>query len=318
MQLELILGIIGAVGAILTVAMIIDRVLEAYHQREKFKHLLTAVINWLKAYGIYISQPLEDLEPSDIKKALNQVVEDIEKLNSISDDLRIFRGRIKTLPSNLRSFIQEKYLSDLLNNSRVTLTVEEFYQFWTDLLTQDEDKVIFIRATSRIDPKFWLNPEMQIYQKRQFERIKELSQPTYAKNAQEIVEKTIRRALEHVTHPSFKEIDVNDLLKKIDPKVFFERIFLYSPGSNGVLSEALSSQVQGNISVLVLKLNANERPTPARPQDFGVIITEKGNVFTMYLDLDENNTPMGGYITFNNFRPFCSLSAQLFADKRKI
>ena len=247
-------------------------------------------------------------------------MEDLKKLNYMLTERskEILRLResiqkgetIQKRASNLLSSIHGRYRNLLEQNllqlldGKVTLTVRDFYQFWTDLHV--DNNVVFFRCTSRIDPKHWLGPDMQLYERRQIANIKDYENRD--PKDKENLNKLIKDKLKVLT---------------FDGKNNFERIFIIEQieiNDNNKLDDlisVISRQVKGGIHVKTICVKSNEIPTFSRPQDFGIVITEiknpkdikSANVLIkllMYLDVGKRKehkaylwTPEGGHIFFN-------------------
>jgi SAM-dependent methyltransferase len=83
----------------------------------------------------------------------------------------------------------------------------------------------------------------------------------------------------------------------------FERIFILDPGASGedikLLARIIKRQRSGNASIRVVSISMNETSTSERPQDFGVVLTSKGDLFGMFCDVDRLGNPIGGRLITN-------------------
>jgi len=179
----------------------------------------------------------------------------------------------------------EQNLEQLLGGN-VTLTVRGYYQFWTGLHVGND--VIFFRCTSKINPKLWLGPDMQLYERRQIANIEFYNKKD--PKDREKSKKLIKQNLENMT---------------FDGDNNFERIFIIEETERNNdsrlndLVSVITRQVKGGIQVKTICVKSNEIPTFNRPQDFGIVVTENGLKLLMHLEVGENGAQEGGQVFFD-------------------
>jgi hypothetical protein len=247
------------------------------------------------------------------KETRIKVMENWEKLKQV---LRKYRDEILRLResinkgneaqrsiSELKSLIHGRHFDlvernfQQLLNGEVILKVRDFYQFWTNLHVDND--VIFFRCTSRIDPKFWLSPDMQLYERRQISNIAHYNKHKDPKVKKDFIEK-IQCNLEKI---------------KFDGEHNFERIFIFEEMEKNhdnrldELASIISRQIRGGVQVKTICIKSNEIPTFTRPQDFGIVITNDGLKLLMYLEVGRINEgksfswiPEGGHVLFNTVK----------------
>lgn len=205
---------------------------------------------------------------------------------------------------NYRSLLQRR--ANDLEAGAITLSADDYFQFWTDL--HSKDTIIFFKVVSRLLPKYWEEPEMKLYQRRQIDQIAEIREMVGASNyrkgsIQSCIDQSIKPMVEQVTSRFKTEKTpkglVNRRLERFwkDP---FERTFLSTPQMEqrevDLLADVMAEQADGAISIRHLCLEINEASTFDRPQDFGIVVTINGDIFGMYNDVDFLGNPLGGLV----------------------
>jgi len=206
----------------------------------------------------------------------------LKQMRSLEEPCRKAMDLCGRISGKYSAFIKGK-MEDF-SEGRIALTVNDFYQFWTDLFVGND--VIFFRCTSRIDPKLWIEtPDMQLYERRQMENVAAYKDKT----------------------PKEKYISsINNMFKKMKHNgVNFERIFLIDDSQRSdkktltALVSTISRQIKSGITVRVICIRSDERPTFYRPQDFGIVLTENEDKLLMYLEVGEHGEQEGGRIIFD-------------------
>jgi len=242
----------------------------------------------------------EIAEAKALEKQINKLIESIHSLN-------------------YRSFLEKRHRD--ISEGTLTLTVNDYFQFWTDM--HDKDEIVWFKLISRLLPSYWDEPEMQLYQKRQTQQIESISRKAessdYRKEALKLarnndVEDMLRKCRER-----YQAEKVPTTLIQARCKAFlennFERIFLLSPFLNSSLNQPrgpdlkerqadyvaklagiIKTQIEGGICVRVASMSINETSTFERPQDFGVAVTSQGDIFGMFCDVDIYGNPQGGVV----------------------
>jgi hypothetical protein len=194
--------------------------------------------------------------------------------------------RIQKILEHIKSPRLDEYVLDtlkLLGEGKIKLTTDEFFRFWADLSIGEE--IIFYRCTSRINPKLWRTAAMILYWERQLEDIKKY----YEKTERE------KRRIEQI---------IASFFPKYEEKNNFERIFLITdsmrvdPEILRTLVDLISKQKEF-VDIKIICIDEKERPTPQRPQDFGIILTEKGDSLLMDVELSPRGEVGGGKVIFD-------------------
>lgn len=232
----------------------------------------------------------------------------MEKVNRLEQRLQTRDAKIKALEDSIQKStdiapkianlfgivsgrhkgLVEQKLEDLLNGN-VTLSVKEYYQFWTDLHVDND--VIFFKCTSKINPELWMtSPDMQLYEQRQTANIyfyRNKSTEEYRKDAMKLIKEK-------------SNISYNG-------ESNFERIFMIDEeaarkNKNQVesLAQTIARQIKKGINVKTICIKSNEIPTFSRPQDFGIVMTYGGTKLAMYLEVDNDGLQQGGQVLFDN------------------
>lgn len=210
---------------------------------------------------------------------------------------------------SLRTIAESKSenYSDLLNRrwhemegGTLTLTVEDYYQFWTNL--HSRDTIALSKVTSRIPSGSWREPEMRLYVKRQMLQMEGFAEPGFKvqanKAALECLTAVFRDLEEGPRWDVTRRKPSNAQLKAFfeDP---FERLFMLAAEQEVDLKELsaiISEQVAGGIAIRLLNAVISERATFERPQDFGIAITQEGFPVGMFNDVDVRGNPQGGVL----------------------
>lgn len=196
--------------------------------------------------------------------------------------------KIQKILEHIKSPRLDEYILDtlkLLEEGQIKLTTDEFFRFWADLFTGDQ--VIFFRVTSRINPQLWKTAAMTLYQERQFEHIKKHCERT--KNKTE--DRNLRKIIGNI-FPDYEKVSN------------FERIFLITdsmridPEILRTLVNIITEQKEFT-DIKVICIDEKERPVPNRPQDFGIVFTEKGDALLMDVELSSKGEVGGGKVIFD-------------------
>lgn len=211
-------------------------------------------------------------------KALQEEYEALKKASHGFEKLASLFKSIKT--KRYDDLIHSTW--DSLQQGIVKLTVRDYFTFWTQL--HGENDIIFFRLTSRINPKLWDTDMMKLYQRRQMENV----EAYYSKPPAQ------REKITETIENLFGEKIENN----------FERVFIYDEKQLtnseivNVLARTISEQVK-HIDVKLLCIDSRERPLPTRPQDFGIVVTEKGDRLLMDLEVSPEGEAGGGRIVFD-------------------
>ena len=252
----------------------------------------------------------------EVNRRLNIINEQVVKLSQDRDILRTqltevksANERVESCLNTIKSSKSKNYLSFYsrrlrdLEEGTITLSVDDYFQFWTDIHTKDE--IYSFKVTSRILPCYWDEPEMQLYERRQIDDIERFSR--YSKERQieayRCIDEQLSEALKKLKDQYATARLGNGLIRARFDRFMednFERIFVIDPRipSDGVdkLVRTIKRQAGGGIATRLVSVTMNEKSTFRRPQDFGLTITSNGAVFGMFCDIDTEGNPQGGVI----------------------
>lgn len=244
-----------------------------------------------------------------IEERLAKLSQDRDILRTQLTEVKNANKRAENCLKIIKSSKSKNYLSfysrrlKAMEEGTITLSVDDYFQFWTDIHTKDE--IYSFKVTSRILPCYWDEPEMKLYERRQIDDIERFS--GYSKERKNEAYKCINEQLSETLKELKTQYAVgrlgNGLMRTRFERFLeenFERIFVIDPKipADGVdkLVKTINRQVRGGITTRVVSFTMNEKSTFRRPQDFGLTITSSGAVFGMFCDVDTEGNPQGGVI----------------------
>lgn len=244
----------------------------------------------------------------EFEKKISELMERNKSLERDMENLITTQPKIENILKVIQQSKSKSYWSYLTKRLRdmeegtISLTANDYFQFWTDLHIKDE--IYFSKVTSRILPVYWDEPEMQLYERRQFDSIRRFKHSEIeTKLEYKIIKEKISLLLEQLKE-QYKGIGISNGVVKERFKDFFEenfeRIFILDPKSPHEeverLAKIIKRQLDGGVTVRVICVTMNETSTFERPQDFGLTGTSTGDLFGMFCDVDIKGNPQGGVI----------------------
>lgn len=253
---------------------------------------------------------LEDLQiinsqVIDLTREMSTLKKEIETLENFKPRIRKCLEAMETSRSeNYRLFLERRWLD--MEEGTITLTANDYFQFWTDIHTKDE--IYFFKVTSSLLPIYWNEPEMKLYERRLVDSIERFI--SYESSKRETAYARIRKGVSGIIEKlvkQYKSLGVREEL--INTRIHniiednFERIFVLDPRVSGndpeLLARIIKRQTAGNVKIRVVGITMNESSTSERPHDFGVVLTSNGELFGMFCDVDHKGNPIGGRVITN-------------------
>ena len=286
---------------------------------------LRATISWLSRGHLYIPHARR----TELLTVLEWIADGLDELHqqrlreknaheaaagALAGPLRGIAGHLKAARSNCFRSVLNTQLAALAAGN-VTLTADDYFQFWTDMPRSDD--IVLFKATTRLSPEYWDEPEMKLYVNNQIQQIRALAEelernPAKKEKAREYLEGPLKSLVAKLEHAYRKEkLAENIIGRRIAgfSTARYERVFIIDVsettakhveggGYLDAMARAIASQVAGGlIDVRVIPLRVTEMSTFDRPQDFGVVATLDGDAFGMFCDVDHLGNPRGGIIS---------------------
>lgn len=236
---------------------------------------------------IYYRKKSKDLneECSREKMELREEYSKLEQTSNEYVNLAKLLQKIKTIRYD--ELIKRTW--DELRSGIIKLTMDDYIRFWTEL--HGAKDIIFFRCTSRIDPYLWETKELKLYQQRQVENVE-----SYMAKSEKV-----KRDIAERIAGLWDEMNIEF---HQDKETNFGRIFIFDKNriSEAESLKALVSTInaQGkSFNVKAICINEREIPLLDRPQDFGIVISEKGDILLMHLEVTPDGEAGGGRIIFD-------------------
>jgi SAM-dependent methyltransferase len=253
---------------------------------------------------------LEDLQTingqvTDLMRKVSSLENELECLKNLEPKTRKCLEALETSRSENYRLLLETRWSDM-EEGTITLTANDYFQFWTDIHTRDE--IYFFKVTSSILPFYWNEPEMKLYERTLIKSIEKFL--SYESSKRETAYGRIRKEVSSIIEnlvSRYKSTGIREELIKARVQNMiednFERIFILDPRVTEkdleLLAKIIKRQRSGNVKIRVVGITMNEASTSQRPHDFGLVLTSNGDLFGMFCDVDRFGNPIGGRVITN-------------------
>jgi len=184
--------------------------------------------------------------------------------------LQDFRNRIN-LPIISEKF-SKKYES--LLNLNIELDISETSRVWSQLF--GERNVIFLRATSRIDPEIWADEFMRKYVGEQRKLVDQIQ--SFRQTSESEYEDIIGR---------IKSKSGDELAKFNNLETNFERIFIImnEQVQNAITLKKLAEIISYQSIYMDVKFVHEKKVAPEDTKDFGIVISRAGDILVYELNI---------------------------------
>lgn len=255
--------------------------------------IITLLTGVLLAYWGIVRQREESLKrkiqdaKDEIKKLQTElgkyrdILKEYKVLEQASEHTERIAGLLKKIKSKKFADLIEQTLESLEEGS-IKLTIPDYFTFLTDL--HDENDIVFFHVASRIDPRIWEENRMRLYQLRQIQNIEYYKDKSSAEK-EAIAKMVADRLGERITN-NFERIFIFDELERKNPEIVDS------------LLRVIKEQIE-HMSIKIRCVPVDEKPMRGKPQDFGIVMTEKGDMLLVDLEVTEAGRPAGGRIVFD-------------------